>query len=94
MINRANYLSTLTDDMLIKKNIWAAQCNCAYWHGVFGGLYLPHLRHGLYEKIIEAEKMIDIEDGFFDINLDGNEELLLSNDHLQLFPAGFYVPHA
>ena len=85
MINRANYLSTLTDDVLIKRNIWAAQCNCAYWHGVFGGLYLPHLRHGLYEKIIEAEKMIDIEDGFFDVNLDGNEELLLSNDHLKLF---------
>ena len=85
MINRANYLSTLTDDILIKKNIWAAQCNCAYWHGVFGGLYLPHLRHGLYEKIIEAEKMMDIEDGFFDIDLDGNKELLLSNDYLKLF---------
>ena len=85
MINRANYLSTLTDDIVIKKNIWAAQCNCAYWHGVFGGLYLPHLRHGLYEKIIEAEKMIDIKDGFFDIDLDGNKELLLSNDYLKLF---------
>ncbi len=85
MINRANYLSTLTDDILIKKNIWAAQCNCAYWHGVFGGLYLPHLRHGLYEKIIEAEKMMDIKDGFFDIDLDGNKELLLSNDYLKLF---------
>jgi len=23
--------------------LYAAQCNDAYWHGVFGGLYLPHL---------------------------------------------------
>ena len=22
----------------------AAQCNCPYWHGSFGGLYLPHLQ--------------------------------------------------
>jgi len=21
-----------------------AQCNDAYWHGIFGGLYAPHLR--------------------------------------------------
>ena len=27
-------------------HLWPAQCNCAYWHGVFGGLYLPHLRDG------------------------------------------------
>ncbi|MBT4291919.1 DUF1926 domain-containing protein [bacterium] len=33
-------------------HLWQAQCNCAYWHGVFGGLYLPHLRHAIYENII------------------------------------------
>ena len=27
-----------------RRAIGRAQCNDAYWHGVFGGLYLPHLR--------------------------------------------------
>ncbi|MFH1540816.1 MAG: alpha-amylase/4-alpha-glucanotransferase domain-containing protein [Elusimicrobiota bacterium] len=35
--------------------LYKAQCNCAYWHGVFGGLYLPHLRHAIYKNLIEAE---------------------------------------
>ena len=36
---------------LAQEHLWKAQCNCAYWHGVFGGLYLPHLRHGIYENL-------------------------------------------
>ena len=27
-------------------HLYQSQCNDAYWHGVFGGLYLPHLRTG------------------------------------------------
>ena len=40
-------------------HIWQAQCNCAYWHGVFGGLYLPHLRFGLYRNLIQAQAKLD-----------------------------------
>lgn len=36
-------------------HLWKGQCNCAYWHGVFGGLYLPHLRRAIYENLIKAE---------------------------------------
>ena len=25
-------------------NLWQAQCNCPYWHGVFGGIYLTDIR--------------------------------------------------
>ncbi len=32
-----------------------AQCNCAYWHGVFGGIYLTHLRDALYRHLLLAE---------------------------------------
>src|SRR5207245_2303419 len=32
-----------------------AQCNDAYWHGVFGGLYLPHLRHAIWHQLALAE---------------------------------------
>lgn len=36
-------------------SLYAGQCNCAYWHGVFGGLYLPHLRNAIYNSILKAE---------------------------------------
>lgn len=41
----------------MQKLLYAGQCNCAYWHGVFGGLYLPHLRNAIYDCILEAENL-------------------------------------
>ena len=35
------------------------QCNDAYWHGVFGGLYSPHLRTELWRNLIRAEAIAD-----------------------------------
>ena len=35
------------------------QCNDAYWHGVFGGLYAPHLRTALWHELIIAETLAD-----------------------------------
>ena len=29
-----------------RERLWRGQANDAYWHGVFGGCYLPHLRRG------------------------------------------------
>ena len=40
-------------------NLWQGQCNCAYWHGLFGGLYLSNLRHTLYEHLIRADRLAD-----------------------------------
>jgi alpha-amylase/alpha-mannosidase (GH57 family) len=65
-----------------------AQCNDAYWHGVFGGLYLPHLRYGIYENLIKAEALYDqkvhrekewIDLERLDFNGDGDEEVILRN---------------
>lgn len=39
--------------------LWKGQCNDAYWHGIFGGLYLPHLRSSLYRHLINAESMAE-----------------------------------
>ena len=36
-----------------------AQCNDAYWHGIFGGLYAPHLRTDLWRNLIRAEATAD-----------------------------------
>jgi alpha-amylase len=41
------------------RRLLAAQCNDAYWHGVFGGLYAPHLRHGVYSQLIRAEAELE-----------------------------------
>jgi hypothetical protein len=40
-------------------HLWAGQCNCGYWHGVFGGLYLNHIRAAIYTNLIAAEVEVD-----------------------------------
>jgi len=69
-----------------KLNLWKAQCNCGYWHGIFGGFYLGHIRAAIYEHLIKAEKKVEEKLGKkevyvekFDIDLDGREETLLKN---------------
>jgi len=42
-----------------KRELYQGQCNCPYWHGVFGGLYLPHLRYAVYQHLINAERIAD-----------------------------------
>ncbi|TWT46434.1 alpha-amylase/4-alpha-glucanotransferase domain-containing protein [Botrimarina hoheduenensis] len=43
--------------------LYRGQCNCSYWHGAFGGVYLPHLRHAVYNQLIAAENLIDQSEG-------------------------------
>ena len=47
------------DQARMVDHLYQCQCNDAYWHGVFGGLYLPHLRSAVYEHLIAAEAMAD-----------------------------------
>ena len=42
-----------------EEHLLAAQCNDAYWHGIFGGLYTPHLRAGVLRPLIRAESLLD-----------------------------------
>ncbi len=63
-----------------RTHLWRSECNCPYWHGVFGGLYLPHLRSALYRELIETEcyqngARTRVERG--DLDLDGTEDALL-----------------
>jgi alpha-amylase len=39
--------------------LYRGQCNCAYWHGLFGGLYLQHLRAAVSTALLEAEALAD-----------------------------------
>ena len=42
-----------------KNFLYKAQCNCPYWHGVFGGLYLNHLRFETYRNLIRADYLLN-----------------------------------
>jgi hypothetical protein len=39
--------------------LWQGQCNCPYWHGVFGGIYLPHIRQATFGHLIAADALAD-----------------------------------
>jgi hypothetical protein len=68
-----------------------AQCNDAYWHGIFGGLYAPHLRTELWRNLIRAEAIADRQTPggqiprveTLDYDGDGAEELLFSAPEYQ-----------
>ncbi|GAB6072618.1 DUF1926 domain-containing protein [Venenivibrio stagnispumantis] len=61
--------------------IMKAQCNDVYWHGIFGGLYLPNLRDNAYRYIIQADKE-NTETKIEDINFDGYEEIKINNEKI------------
>jgi hypothetical protein len=76
-----------------QEELWKGECNCPYWHGVFGGLYLNHLRSALYQHLIESEKLLDeithsdknwIEHFVFDFDKDGKEEIIINTPNLNL----------
>lgn len=63
----------------VRRSLGAAQCNDAYWHGVFGGLYLRHLRDAIWRKLAEAEGALRKGEGLGwetrDMDLDGKDEV-------------------
>lgn len=74
-----------------KGELYRAQCNCGYWHGAFGGIYLPHLRNAVYQHLIAADNLLDREAGQTgawvearaeDYNFDSRQEIALANDKL------------
>ncbi len=71
--------------------LYRGQCNCPYWHGAFGGVYLPHLRNAIYQHLIAADNLLDratgrgkpfVEATADDFNFDGRQEVQLANDRL------------
>ncbi|MBS0423707.1 MAG: DUF1926 domain-containing protein [Proteobacteria bacterium] len=73
---------------LMQQKLYEAQANDAYWHGLFGGLYLPHLRRAVYNALVELEALLDActpRPAYFtiDTDLDGVEEAYLHNGILQ-----------
>jgi alpha-amylase len=70
---------------LMTDHLYQGQSNDCYWHGLFGGIYLPHMRLATLEHLIAAEDGADraaestglrIETA--DLDIDGYDELLVS----------------
>jgi hypothetical protein len=69
-----------------RRELYRGQCNDPYWHGVFGGLYLPHLREAAFHHLLQAEKRAPAESGWqrLDYDLDGREEYFLRGETFNL----------
>lgn len=81
--NKINNEIEIALDYLLK-----GQCNCPYWHGTFGGLYLNNLRHSTYSNLIKStsisEKNIYGKNYFIeeevDFDMDGRDEIIVSSE--------------
>ena len=69
-------------------HLMRSQCNDAYWHGIFGGLYAPHLRTELWRELVRAETIADtLHHGAkpyhavtrLDFDADGKEEVEITS---------------
>jgi alpha-amylase/alpha-mannosidase (GH57 family) len=60
-----------------RRALYRGQGNDPYWHGVFGGLYLPHLREAAYASLLEAEALSSVPAGWSetDGDSDGRPEI-------------------
>ena len=80
-----------------RQELYRGQCNCPYWHGAFGGLYLPHLRNAIYHHLIAADNALEQVEGragrwvqvsVDDYNLDARKEVRLAGNSL----VGYLAP--
>ncbi|MEM0368046.1 MAG: alpha-amylase/4-alpha-glucanotransferase domain-containing protein [Desulfurococcaceae archaeon] len=79
----------------IPLDYYMAYCNDAYWHGLFGGIYLAHLRQAIYESLIRSEKIAEDAINYFesnsikrilaDFDYNGREELIIETPELNLY---------
>ena len=65
-------------------HLYRGQSNDCYWHGLFGGIYISHMRLATFEYLIAAEDLADsaVATGpvatLVDTDLDGIDEALLA----------------
>jgi hypothetical protein len=74
--------------------LWKAQANDTYWHGLFGGIYMGHVRSAIYHHLIKAENAADrVRFGtshwqryeFTDFDRDSQNELLVESNTQDLY---------
>lgn len=75
------------------RELYRAQCNCAYWHGAFGGVYLAFMRAALWHHLARAEGIVrdrrDHVAEIADLDADSHDEVLLTG----VWGAAVISPH-
>jgi alpha-amylase/alpha-mannosidase (GH57 family) len=75
-------------------DLWKAQANDTYWHGLFGGIYMAHVRSAIYHHLIKAENAaarLSQQQAswqryeFTDFDRDTREELIIESDQQNLY---------
>ena len=75
-------------------HLWKAQANDTYWHGLFGGIYMGHVRSAIYHHLIKAENAVEsVQFGsahwqrykFTDFDRDSQDELIVESDQQNLY---------
>jgi len=67
-------------------HLYRGQSNDCYWHGLFGGIYIAHMRAATLAHLIAAEDAADRALGvsagseLLDLDLDGRDELRLATE--------------
>ena len=65
-------------------HLYQGQSNDCYWHGLFGGVYISHMRLATHEHLIAAEDLADRAGGrldaakTLDLDLDGRDDVRLA----------------
>ena len=65
-------------------HLYQGQSNDTYWHGLFGGIYISHMRLATYEHLIAAADLAETAAGGLhvaelrDLDLDGHDEVRLA----------------
>jgi hypothetical protein len=72
----------------MQEHLHRSQANDAYWHGLFGGLYLPHLRRAVWSNLLALEAQMDRlapppATERRDLDLDGFDEIILNDAGIQ-----------
>jgi 4-alpha-glucanotransferase len=70
---------------LALEHLYRGQSNDCYWHGLFGGIYIVHMRMATLHHLIAAEDLAYAGRpvaGVSDFDLDGIDEVLLGTDGL------------
>ncbi len=87
--------ATAETDPVARDWLWQSQCNTAYWHGTSGGIYSPHLRQAVWERLLSAQRRLNLAGSEWvrevcDVDGDGLEEVLFYTDQTQF---GFSPSH-
>jgi alpha-amylase len=92
-VHDAVYVAGATEEAGLT-HLLQAQANDTYWHGLFGGVYMAHVRAAIYQHLIQAENAADrIMHGpeswqhyeFTDFHRDTREKLLVESDQQNVY---------